>query len=134
MNIRPADPSETDVVARLWYDAWQDAHAAIVPAALVRTLQSFTERLTAALSDVRVIGLLGAPLGFCMLRGDELYQFYVAAEARGTGVAAALISDAEARLSESGVETAWLACAIGNERAVAIRIGRIGTAPSMIPP
>jgi RimJ/RimL family protein N-acetyltransferase len=28
-----------------------------------------------------------------------------------------LIADAEARLSENGVETAWLACAIGNERA-----------------
>ena len=27
------------------------------------------------------------------------------------------MADAEARLSESGVETAWLACAIGNERA-----------------
>ncbi|MDZ5695843.1 GNAT family N-acetyltransferase [Chelativorans sp. M5D2P16] len=38
-------------------------------------------------------------------------------EARGSGVAAALIADAEARLAGSGVETAWLACAIGNERA-----------------
>lgn len=31
--------------------------------------------------------------------------------------AAALIGDAEARLAERGVETAWLACAIGNHRA-----------------
>ena len=36
---------------------------------------------------------------------------------RGAGVAAALISDAEARFAERGVHTAWLACAIGNERA-----------------
>jgi len=28
-----------------------------------------------------------------------------------------LIADAEARLAARGVETAWLACAIGNERA-----------------
>jgi RimJ/RimL family protein N-acetyltransferase len=28
-----------------------------------------------------------------------------------------LLADAEARLSELGVETAWLACAIGNARA-----------------
>lgn len=28
-----------------------------------------------------------------------------------------LIADAEARLAERGVETAWLACAIGNDRA-----------------
>jgi ribosomal protein S18 acetylase RimI-like enzyme len=52
-----------------------------------------------------------------MLKGDELYQLYVSAHARGSGVAAALIADAEARLSEAGVATAWLACAIGNDRA-----------------
>jgi ribosomal protein S18 acetylase RimI-like enzyme len=28
-----------------------------------------------------------------------------------------LISDAEARLAEHGVQTAWLACAVGNDRA-----------------
>jgi len=28
-----------------------------------------------------------------------------------------LIADAEARLAEHGVETAWLACAAGNDRA-----------------
>jgi ribosomal protein S18 acetylase RimI-like enzyme len=52
-----------------------------------------------------------------MLKGTQLYQLYVSAQARGSGVAAALILDAEARLRESGVRTAWLACAIGNDRA-----------------
>jgi ribosomal protein S18 acetylase RimI-like enzyme len=52
-----------------------------------------------------------------MVKGDELYQLYVAAESRGSGVAAKLIEDAEARLAEAGVRTAWLACAIGNDRA-----------------
>jgi ribosomal protein S18 acetylase RimI-like enzyme len=52
-----------------------------------------------------------------MLKGDELYQFYVAAEARGSGVAAELMDDAERQLAAGGVSTAWLACAIGNERA-----------------
>jgi GNAT superfamily N-acetyltransferase len=52
-----------------------------------------------------------------MLKGDELNQLYVSAEARGAGVAAALIADAESRQAASGVETAWLACAIGNDRA-----------------
>jgi len=47
----------------------------------------------------------------------ELSQLFVSAEAHGSGVAAALIADAEARLAEHGVETAWLACAIGNDRA-----------------
>jgi ribosomal protein S18 acetylase RimI-like enzyme len=52
-----------------------------------------------------------------MVRDDELYQLFVSADAHGSGVAAALMADAEARLAESGVATAWLACAIGNDRA-----------------
>jgi GNAT superfamily N-acetyltransferase len=52
-----------------------------------------------------------------MTKDDELYQLFVSAQSRGAGVAAALIADAEARLLARGVETAWLACAIGNERA-----------------
>lgn len=66
---------------------------------------------------MRVVGPPGEPVGFCIIKADELYQLYVSAKSRGAGVAAELITDAEARLSENGVETAWLACAIGNERA-----------------
>jgi len=36
MIARPADPSESSVLTRLWYDGWQDGHAAVVPAALTR--------------------------------------------------------------------------------------------------
>jgi GNAT superfamily N-acetyltransferase len=119
MNVRTAVESEIDLLARIWYDGWQDAHARIVPAELVRlrTLESFSERLAAGLPNVRAAGPVGAPVGFCMRKGDELYQLYVSARARGTGVAAALMADAEALLADSGVGIAWLACAIGNERA-----------------
>jgi GNAT superfamily N-acetyltransferase len=119
MEIRPAHENDVDQLARLWYDGWQDAHAKIVPADLarLRTLDSFRERLRAALLTVRVIGAPRAPVGFSMLKGDELYQLYVAAQSRGSGVAAALIDDAEAELAKAGVRTAWLACAIGNDRA-----------------
>jgi GNAT superfamily N-acetyltransferase len=119
MRIRPAEASETAVLARLWDDGWQDAHAAILPAALARarTLESFAERIEASLDDVRTTGPIGAPLGFTMLKGDELNQLYVSAKAYGTRVAAALIADAEARLLHRGVATAWLHCAIGNLRA-----------------
>ncbi len=82
-----------------------------------RKLETFRDRLAAALDDTRVIGPVGAPLGLCMLKDDELYQLFVAREARGTGVAAALIADGEARLAARGFATVWLACAIGNERA-----------------
>lgn len=119
MNIRDADATEVDALAVLWFDGWRDAHAAILPPELARdrTLASLRDRMRAALATVRVAGPVGAPLGFTMIKGDELYQLYVAARARGTGVAATLVADALARLRESGVETAWLACAIGNERA-----------------
>ncbi|HET7218767.1 MAG TPA: GNAT family N-acetyltransferase [Vicinamibacterales bacterium] len=119
MDVRSADEAELDQLAAIWYDAWRDAHLAIVPAELarVRTLPSFRKRLEAALASVRVAGMPGAPLGFSMVKDDELYQLFVAAHARGTGVAKALIDDAETRLAANGVGTAWLACAIGNDRA-----------------
>jgi GNAT superfamily N-acetyltransferase len=119
MNVRRSEPSEIHALARLWYDGWHDAHAAIVPEALVRvrTLENFRDRMKAVLDEVRIVGPMGAPLGFYVLKGDELFQLYVSREARGAGVATALIADAEKQLRELGIETAWLACAIGNERA-----------------
>jgi GNAT superfamily N-acetyltransferase len=119
MTVRTTDEGEIDHLAQLWYDGWRDAHARIVPAELtrLRTLESFRQRLHAALPDIRVVGRSGAPVGFCIVQRDELYQLFVSEQARGSGVAAALIADAEDRLAENGVGTAWLACAIGNERA-----------------
>ena len=117
--IREAKLSEIGQLAKIWFDGWQDGHARIVPAELarLRTLQSFEDRIRAASSGVRVAGAVGAPLGFYLLKGAELYQFYVSSNARGSGVAALLMGDAEAHLRKRGVHTAWLACAIGNDRA-----------------
>jgi GNAT superfamily N-acetyltransferase len=117
--IRAARESDVDRLAQIWFDGWRDGHLAIVPAALarLRTLESFRNRLRAALADARVAVGAETPIGFAILKGDELYQFFVAAEARGTDVAAALIADAEQQLAARGVTTAWLACAIGNDRA-----------------
>ncbi len=106
-------------MAKIWYDGWQDAHARIVPPELarLRTRENFKERLERCLASVRVAGPADAPVGFCVVRGDELYQLYVSSEARGSGISAALIGDAESRLKEAGVRVGWLGCAIGNDRA-----------------
>jgi ribosomal protein S18 acetylase RimI-like enzyme len=122
MGVRPAEAAELDRLAAIWHAGWQDAHAAILPPELaaLRTLESFRERLGAALPNLRVFDADdadGEAVGFCLVRGDELDQLYVAARARGTGAAAALLADAESRLCGDGVSTAWLACAIGNDRA-----------------
>jgi GNAT superfamily N-acetyltransferase len=118
-RVRAATLDEIDTLARLWYDGWHESHAHLVPPELtrLRTIESFRERLQAALPQIRVVGPSGSPVGFCIVKGAELYQLFVAAPARGTKVAAALMADAERQLAAGGATTAWLACAIGNERA-----------------
>jgi ribosomal protein S18 acetylase RimI-like enzyme len=119
MKVRAAQGHEIDHLASIWYDGWHEAHAGLVPEALTRhrTLDSLRDRLHKALPDVRVVGPPGEPVGFCMVHADELYQLFVSPRGRGSGVAAALVADAEARIRENGATTAWLACAIGNDRA-----------------
>lgn len=116
---RSADRKDLAPLAELWFDGWQDAHKAILPreVAADRTMESFHARLADDIGAVRAIGDIGAPLGFSLIAGSELQQFYVHREARGTGVARTLILDAEARLRAAGVDVAWLACGIGNDRA-----------------
>ncbi len=119
MEIRPAEISEAAELAKLWYDGWQDAHANIVPEPLarLRTLEDFSERMLRGIANVRVAGRVGEPLGFHIVKSDELHQLYVRADARGTGAAQALIADAERGIANNGHGTVWLACGIGNDRA-----------------
>jgi ribosomal protein S18 acetylase RimI-like enzyme len=119
MEVRPATEAELDRLAMIWHEGWHEAHAAILPAELtrIRTLESFRDRLRPALPRVRAVGPAGEPVGFCLVQGDELYQLFVSAEARASGVAASLVAEAEERLAAAGYGVGWLACAIGNERA-----------------
>jgi GNAT superfamily N-acetyltransferase len=118
-NIRNARATEIRQLATIWYEGWQDAHARILPVELarVRTLESFGARLRSSLPSVRVAGPNDEPTGFYIVKGAELHPLYVSSRARGSGVAVALVADAEAHLRESGVRTARLGCAIGNDRA-----------------
>lgn len=119
MRVRSAVESDIEPLAALWLDGWHDAHASLFPPEVGRhrTLELFRARLHAGLPTVRVVGEAGDPVGLCIVKGDELNQLYVASRARGTGAAAALVHDAESLIRASGADTAWLACAIGNDRA-----------------
>jgi ribosomal protein S18 acetylase RimI-like enzyme len=119
MHVRTADLQDVDQLAAIWHQTWHEAHAHLVPPELsrLRTAESLRARLLAALPSVRVVGPSGSPLGFCIVKDDELYQLFVSSAARGSGAAAALLADGEERLVAQRVDTAWLACAIGNDRA-----------------
>jgi hypothetical protein len=61
MDVRAAEKGEIDHLARLWYDGWHEAHAQIQLTRL-RTLESFRDRLHAALPNVRVSVRLASSL------------------------------------------------------------------------
>lgn len=116
---RRALPEDIAPTAQLWYDGWHETQAPFVPQALIeqRSLASFETRLSTIGDLVRVAGPNGAPIGMCSIKPDELHQLFVAPEGRGTGVAAALMADAESRLKDLGCQTAHLDCLIENETA-----------------
>jgi GNAT superfamily N-acetyltransferase len=119
-DIRPAAAGELPGLARLWHDAWHESHAGHVPEALIRHRDhgDFFDRIARLGDRLRVAGPLGAPQGLCAIGGDMIDQLFVAPAARGTGLAARLLADGEARLRLSGVSLARLYCIEGNARAV----------------
>lgn len=119
MMPRLPELPDFEPLARLWHDGWREAHLQHVPAELTakRTLESFRHRLHGFGHGLRVAGPVGAPLGFCAIRDDELDQLFVAPQARGSGLAAGLLADGEKRLAAQGITRAHLLCVIENHRA-----------------
>lgn len=106
-------------ICAIWNAGWHEAHADIVPTSLrdLRTPKSFRDRARDNLGGTRVAIKESVVVGFCMTKQDELYQLYLSPQARGSGTAQALVSDAESRIRANGYDKAWLACAVGNDRA-----------------
>ncbi len=119
-RVRRVGEEDFDALVSVWHDAWHDAHATHVPAALtaMRTPAKFADRLAGLGDAVRAIGPVGGPVGLCAVLGDQIYQIYVSRAARGTGAAGALLRDGEMRLAGSGVTEAWLDCVVENVRAI----------------
>jgi GNAT superfamily N-acetyltransferase len=117
--IRPAEPGDAAAVAEIWQAGWRDGHLGHVPDALaeVRTDESFRVRAAARLADTTVAVVDGAVAGFVMIDEDEVEQVYVSARNRGTGIAGALLREAERQVAAAGHAEAWLAVVAGNERA-----------------
>jgi transcriptional regulator GlxA family with amidase domain/GNAT superfamily N-acetyltransferase len=119
VELRPAREQDAAAVAAVWEPAWRDGHLGHVPAAVValRTPETFRSRAAAMMAGTTVAELDGAIVGFATVSGDEVEQVFVAAASRGSGVAAALLEDAERRVAAAGHDTAWLAVVTGNARA-----------------
>ncbi len=116
--LRPARDADIQAIARLWHQAWLDAHAALVPAAAVeqRPLASFQKRVPERVAETTLATTGDQLVGFVTVRGDNVEQLYVAESARGTGVGQALLALAEAQLAPR-FDRAWLTVASGNTRA-----------------
>jgi GNAT superfamily N-acetyltransferase len=117
--IRPAVPADAKDVADIWHLGWRDGHLEFAPQELLeaRTEDSFRTRATARIGDTTVATVDEAVAGFVMVVNDEVEQVYVAAPHRGTGVAAALMAEAERQVRTNGHTRAWLAVIEGNARA-----------------
>jgi GNAT superfamily N-acetyltransferase len=117
--VRPATPEDAPAVAEIWRDGWRDGHLGLVPdeLAAVRTDESFRTRAADRIGDTTVAAVDGAVAGFVMVVGDEVEQVYVSARHRGSGVADALLAEAERQVRENGHASAWLAVVAGNGRA-----------------
>ena len=117
--LRRAGLPDAPEVAEIWWLGWQDGHLGSVPQALVdvRTEESFRARAAERVGDTTVATVDGAVAGFVMVVGDEVEQVYVSRSQRGTGVAAALMDEAERQIGSNGHTMAWLAVVAGNARA-----------------
>jgi len=120
LRLRPALHDDCAALARLWHIGWHVGHDGIVPEALVkyRDELSFAARIEASLSTFFVAEADDVLAGFVRLKGDELDQFYVAADFIGRGVAAALMTAAEELLMRNGTTDAHLIVAPENDRAI----------------
>jgi len=116
--LRPATPADVEAIAAVWHQGWRDGHLGHVPDALLpyRELVHFRSRVPPRLPRTTVATVARDLVGFVTVREDEVEEVFVAAHARGTGVADALLWHAEQVIARR-FEVAWLSVVAGNARA-----------------
>jgi len=119
VRLRRARAGDATEVAEIWRLGWRDGHLGLVPQELVeaRTDESFRARASERAGEMTVAVVDGAVAGFIVVVKDEVEQVYVSARHRGTGVAGALMGEAERQVRANGHSKGWLAVASGNARA-----------------
>jgi GNAT superfamily N-acetyltransferase len=117
--VRPATLADAARVAEIWRAGWRDGHIGNVPQQLIdaRTDESFATRAAERVGDTTVAVIGDAIAGFVMVVDDEVEQVYVSQDHRGSGVADALLTEAERQVRGNGHDAAWLAVVAGNARA-----------------
>lgn len=117
--IRKATADDVDAVSRIWHVGWADGHIGHVPPELVRhrNAAQFISRSRDRIDITWVAEAQSQVVGFVVVKGDEVEQVYVDRAARGSGVAALLLRQAEAEVRAAGHRHAWLAVVAGNQRA-----------------
>jgi GNAT superfamily N-acetyltransferase len=117
--LRAASAGDVEDIAAVWHRGWRDGHLGHVPADLLshRGQGDFRQRVPARLAHTTVATIDSRVVGFATVHDDELEQIYVDESARGGGVAAALLRQAEAVIG-SRFDVAWLAVVAGNARAL----------------
>ena len=118
ITLRAASAGDVEDIAGLWHSGWIDGHLGHVPESFHphRRLDDFRERVPSRIARTTVATIDSRVVGFVTLHDDELEQIYVAAPARGGGVADALLRHAEQAIA-ARYDRAWLAVAVGNARA-----------------
>lgn len=119
VTLRQASADDAPAIADIWHLGWRDGHLGFVPQELIaaRHEGSFRTRAAQRVGDTTVAVVDGKVAGFVMVVGDEVEQVYVAASHRGTGVADALLAEAERQVTRAGHSSVWLAVVAGNARA-----------------
>ena len=118
-TLREATQEDVDDVADIWHLGWQDGHLGSVSRELIdaRTEASFRSRAAERIGVTTVAIVDGVVAGFVMVVDDEVEQVYVSHDHRGSGVATALLAEAERQIRVAGHDSAWLAVVPGNGRA-----------------